>query len=183
MRERCLSVGMDDYLVKPVRAREIYDKIESLFADRASPASVSPSQMSSSASTSVSAPSTPPARERAVGSSAIDWDSAIAVVDGDRELLGEIVAAFLIEGPALLEQIRRALTDGDAAELRRGAHTLKGALRTLGIESAAELASKLEEIGRRGDLAAGSPVMAQLESQLDQILSEAKSFASAPQTR
>jgi two-component system sensor histidine kinase/response regulator len=186
MRERCLSVGMDDYLVKPVRAREIYDKIEALFADRAtaSPVSVAPVSPSTLASSnSGSPPSTPLAGELAVSSSAIDWESAIAVVDGDRELLGEIVAAFLIEGPSLLAQIRRALTDADAAELRRGAHTLKGALRTLGIESAAELASKLEEIGRGGDLASASATMAQLESQLDQILSEAKSFASAPQTR
>ena len=98
-------------------------------------------------------------------------------------MLGEIVAAFLIEGPSLVEQIRHALADADAVELRRGAHTLKGALRTLGIESAAELASELEEIGREGDLAPASALMARLESQLDQILSEAKSFASAPQTR
>jgi two-component system sensor histidine kinase/response regulator len=183
MRERCLSVGMDDYLVKPVRAREIYDKIEALFAGRAILASAS-SPTALAASTPVSPPfASPVAVERATGPSAINWDSAIAVVNGDRELLGEIVAAFLIEGPTLAEQIRRALASADAVELRRGAHTLKGALRTLGIESAAELASELEEIGRAGDLARASATMARLESQLDQILSEAKSFASASQTR
>jgi CheY-like chemotaxis protein len=183
MRERCLSVGMDDYLVKPVRAREIYDKLESLFGNRAviapapTPASTAPCDTA------------PPVHQNAnhtaksTKPSAINWDSAIAVVDGDRELLGEIVAAFLIEGPTLLEQIRRALAVSDSAQLRREAHTLKGALRTLGIESAAELAAELEEIGRRGDLSAAPAKMARLESQVDQILSEAKSFASAPQTR
>jgi HPt (histidine-containing phosphotransfer) domain-containing protein len=120
---------------------------------------------------------------QANGASAIDWDSAIAVVDGDRELLGEVVAAFLIEGPSLLEEIRQALAAGDAVRLRRGGHTLKGAFRSLGIESAAELAAGLEEIGRRGDLAPAPSLVARLESQLDQILAEAKSFASAPQTR
>jgi two-component system sensor histidine kinase/response regulator len=183
MRERCLSVGMDDYLVKPVRAREIYDKIEALFAGRGVIAPVSaPTSVATSDSASPPLPN-PLAGEQANPLSAIDWDSAIAVVDGDRELLGEIVAAFLIEGPSLVEQIRRALAAADAGELRRGAHTLKGALRTLGIESVAELASQLEEIGRRGDLASAAAPMARLESQLDQILSEAKSFASAPQTR
>ena len=183
MRERCLSVGMDDYLVKPVRAREIYDKLESLFGNRAvlapapAPASTAPFDAAPSAHQDANDAAKP------TRPSAIDWDSAIAVVDGDRELLGEIVAAFLIEGPTLLEEIRRALAAGDSVQLRREAHTLKGALRTLGIESAAELAAELEEIGRRGDVSAAPARMARLESQVDQILSEAKSFASAPQTR
>lgn len=130
------------------------------------------------------APAAPPLPESpAIGTAAIDWDSAIAVVDGDRELLGEVVAAFLIEGPTLSDEIRQALAAGDANRLRHGAHTLKGALRTLGIELAAQLAGELEEIGRSGDLAQAPAHVARLESQLDQILSEAKSFASAPQTR
>jgi two-component system sensor histidine kinase/response regulator len=183
MRERCLSVGMDDYLVKPVRAREIYDKLEALFGKRdvvapmpppptVRPPEPVPKPEAASISAAVAAPG-----------AAIDWNSAIAVVDGDRELLGEVVAAFLIEGPSLVEEIRGALAAGDPIRLRRGAHTLKGALRTLGIESAAELTTELEEIGRRGDLSQAPAKMARLESQLDQILSEAKSFASAPQTR
>jgi PAS domain S-box-containing protein len=183
MRERCLSVGMDDYLVKPVRAREIYDKLETLFANREFSAAVDPSK--EIATPELAAPTNPnqiPAA-RATAPSAIDWESAIAVVDGDRELLGEIVAAFLIEGPSLLRDIRDALAAGDATGLRRGAHTLKGALRTLGLESAAELAAELEDVGRGGDLSLASTPMARLESQLDQILAEAKSFASASQTR
>jgi len=183
MRERCLSVGMDDYLVKPVRAREIYDKLEAMFANRGASAPVPATTSSTPADPPSLSQPTPMSAPRPTSSSAIDWDSAIAVVDGDRELLGEVVAAFLIEGPTLLEEIRHALAAGDAVRLRRGAHTLKGALRTLGIESAAELAIELEEIGRRGDLSQASATMARLESQLDQILAEAKTFASAPQTR
>ncbi len=184
MRERCLSVGMDDYLVKPVRAREIYDKIETLFAGRQPTAPIAPASAVAPAQNAAPAPAAPPLPESpAIGTAAIDWDSAIAVVDGDRELLGEVVAAFLIEGPTLSEEIRQALAAGDANRLRRGAHTLKGALRTLGIELAAQSAGELEEIGRSGDLARAPAHVARLESQLDQILSEAKSFASAPQTR
>ncbi|HXY36934.1 MAG TPA: response regulator [Planctomycetaceae bacterium] len=180
MRERCLSVGMDDYLVKPVRAREIYDKLEALFANQAA----APVAQTASTAPPAAAPRPNPVPAApATGPSAIDWDSAIAVVDGDRELLGEVVGAFLIEGPSLLEEIRSALAAGDAHRLRRGAHTLKGALRTLGIESAAQLATELEEIGRGGDLSLSAAKMARLESQVDQILSEAKTFASAPQTR
>ncbi len=155
MRERCLSVGMDDYLVKPVRAREIYDKIETLFAGRQPTAPVSAASAVASAEIAAPTPAADPLPElQPVGTAAIDWDSAIAVVDGDRELLREVVEAFLMSVPTLWEEIRQALAAGDANRFKRGAHTLKGALRTLGLEMAAQLASELEEIGRSGDLCA-----------------------------
>ena len=53
-------------------------------------------------------------------------------------LLGEIVQAFLEETPRILDQIRSALQASDSNQLQRAAHTVKGSLRTLGAEAAAE---------------------------------------------
>jgi two-component system, sensor histidine kinase and response regulator len=162
MRERCLSVGMDDYLVKPVRAREIYDKLESLFSGRKH---------------------APPERSQPSDGPNIDWSAAMAAVDGDRELLHGVIAAFLEECPALMGQLRQAVADADAVLLHRSAHTMKGAMRTFGIATAGETAAALEEIGRRSDLAAAPTVLAQLESQVEWILPQARAFASAGSTR
>jgi PAS domain S-box-containing protein len=165
MRERCLSVGMDDYLVKPVRAREIYDKIEGLFASRAA-SRIGPPRDSAGT----------------VLGTAIDWQAAMTAVAGDRELLQEVVAAFLEECPALMDQTRTALAAADAILLRRSAHTIKGIMRTLGLETSGALAAELEEMGRSSDLSAAPPVLARLEMQLDEILPEAKAFASTGRT-
>ena len=166
MRERCLSVGMDDYLVKPVRAREIYDKIESLFLSRP----ISPA-----------APAADPAA--AAPPCAIDWEAAMSVVAGDRELLREVVEAFLEECPALLDQAKAAVAAVDSKMLRRSGHTIKGVMRTLGLQIPAELAAELEEMGRSGDVSGASLVLARLESRLDEIVPEAKAFASTDPTR
>jgi len=164
MRERCLSVGMDDYLVKPVRARELYDKIESLFSK-------------SLAVPPASDPIPPPA------GNAIDWGAAMSVVAGDRQLLQEVVEAFLDECPGLMEQTRAAVAAGDANLLRRTAHTLKSVMRTLGLETPARMAAELEEMGRSADLVSAGPIVAELETRIEAIVPEAKAFTTAGQTR
>ncbi len=164
MRERCLSVGMDDYLVKPVRARELYDKIESLFANRP-------------VSHAVTEPALPPTVN------AINWEAAMSVVAGDRQLLQEVVEAFLEECPGLMAQARVAVNAGDANQIRRAGHTLKGVMRTLGLETAALLAADLEEMGKSAKLESAASVVARLESRIDEIVPEAKAFATASQTR
>jgi len=178
MRERCLSVGMDDYLVKPVRAREIYDKIESLFSTR-----IPARALETTTAAAAPAPESNGSNTGGGTSNAIDWDAANASVAGDRELLCDVVDAFLTECPQLLEQMRQAVAAADARLLTRSAHTIRGAMRTFGIAAAGDVAAELEKLGRQNDCVAASPLLARLESYLDLILAEARAFATAGQTR
>ncbi len=107
----------------------------------------------------------------------------MTAVAGDRQLLQEVVEAFLEECPELLDQARAAVAAADAILLRRSAHTIKGIMLTLGLEMPGALAAELEEMGRSSDLSAAPPILSRLESQLDEILPEAKAFASTGRTR
>ncbi len=164
MRERCLSVGMDDYLIKPVRAREIYDKIESMFSGRTAGASAADA-------------GTGPCRDRPTADNpVIDWDAAMASVDGDRALLTDVVQAFLEECPLLIEQLKTALAASNAKLLSRSAHTLRGAMRTLGIESTARVAAQLEEMARRDDMSNSADLLQRLQADLEPILRAARAY-------
>jgi two-component system sensor histidine kinase/response regulator len=105
------------------------------------------------------------------------------VVAGDRELLQEVVEAFLLECPGLMEQTRTAVASGDANLLRRTAHTLKSVMRTLGLETPAGMATELEEMGRSANLVGAAAIAAQLESRIEAVVREAKAFATAGPTR
>jgi HPt (histidine-containing phosphotransfer) domain-containing protein len=98
-------------------------------------------------------------------------------------LLQEVVEAFLEECPGLMEQTRAAVAAGDANMLRRAAHTLKSVMRTLGLETPAQLAAELEEMGRSANLVSAAPAVAQLKTYIEAIVPEAKAFATTGQTR
>ena len=97
---------------------------------------------------------------------------ALERVGGDEELLDEIVGLYLGEYPGLLEQIQSAVDAGDAKELYRSAHTLKGSLSALGAESAQKQAMELEMSGRHGKLADTSTMLAGLQHLLRQLRDE-----------
>jgi HPt (histidine-containing phosphotransfer) domain-containing protein len=92
-----------------------------------------------------------------------DESEALARVGGDRELLRELVGSFLQECPRWLEEVRAAVGRRDPARLRRAAHTLKGALGTLGAAVAFEAAQALETMGRDGDLSGAEEACSVLE--------------------
>lgn len=146
-RERCLEVGMDGYVSKPVRERQLWETVAEV-VDRNEP--------DEAAFESLKVEGTPP-----------DLKKMIAAFEGDEQLLGELAAIFLAELPNLCAEIDAALSEKDAGKLRYAAHTLKGAVCHFDSFRARELAERLEENGRLGELGESPSLWNDLRRRID----------------
>ncbi len=77
----------------------------------------------------------------------INEEELLDRLDGDRELLTELACLFVEEIPSMLNPIRAAVRDQNAAQLKRAAHALKGAVGNLSAYPTYRAALKLEIIG------------------------------------
>lgn len=96
----------------------------------------------------------------------IDRDALLNELDGDEELLSELVETMKAEMPKLLHEVRVAVEAGDAALMGRAAHTLKGAVSNFGARAAADAALALERMGRSGSLDGASEALAVLDTEM-----------------
>ena len=107
---------------------------------------------------------------------AFNFDDTLQRVDGDLDLLAEIAGLFLADAPAMLADITAAVAAGDAGEVSRTAHRLKGSILTFGAPNAAAAALRLEHNGRAGDLTTAQVDVECLAAETDRLRIELKSF-------
>jgi len=135
-QEHCFAAGMDAFVSKPFRARELYHAVEHT-------AAVAGKQPLAPAA---AIPATPAADSEQ--ETCLDWPGALRNLDGDEELMLELTELFLNKCPALMAEIEEAISVADAAALRRAAHSLKGSAGIIGGRAVAAAALQLEHIGR-----------------------------------
>lgn len=88
---------------------------------------------------------------------------ALERVDGDIEMLGELMSMLSEEVSVRLGEMREAVAGGNALALEHAAHSLKSAFGNLGATTASELCLELEKRGRSKDVSDASPFLDQLE--------------------
>jgi len=176
-REECLAAGMDDYLAKPVRQRELLAGLERLEPRQQPAGPAALPQGPGPAAGPPAAPAAPAAPAGAVGAAGeTDPDRDAPVFDpvalGALEILEQqgslslvsLVDEYVSSGRKNIAGMRRAIEQRQAADLRREAHTLKGSSRFVGTHRLATLCQRLEERARRGEFAGAESLLDGIEA-------------------
>ncbi|MGB8494650.1 MAG: PAS domain S-box protein [Candidatus Acidiferrum sp.] len=153
--KRCLEAGMDGYLTKPIRREVLRKEIERAVT-----------QSGSAENGNEAAP-------RSELSEA-EWNvrELLERLEGDQDFLRELLQIFHADSQTTLLKARDALAQEDLAEVSRAAHTLKGMLRNLSMNAAAEIAAALETAARNGARVESAALFERLDRSLAGIMPE-----------
>ncbi len=155
-KQRCLAAGMNGYLNKPIHAGKMIEIIERTANNppaESAPESPPESQLQS----------LPPA---AASNCVFDLQEALDRCF-DREMFDQMRSYFFTQSVEVLEQIRGALARGEAEEVARAAHALRGTLVYLGAHPCMDAVECVEEMGREGNLDSAPDAIERLAIQIE----------------
>ena len=144
-REACLKAGMDECLIKPIQPAALLAAIERQHTKSAAQ---------------------PPVVVSCGRKAVLDQAALFARLDGDRDLLDAMAAAYFRDCDRLMAQSRLALTRGDAEGLASALHTLCGMFRNLSAEAAGDAVSNLQQLDIRNDPAVAAARFSTLEEEV-----------------
>jgi len=134
-RDACLAAGMNDHIGKPIDTRELIACLLHHCRGETADHGLAPANV----------PDLPAMPE------GFDLPSALARVNGDRELFASLARRFGEDGRALIDNATAALRRGDRGAAARELHTLKGLAGTLGAMALVSRAAAVEAAFKSAD--------------------------------
>jgi len=156
-RERCLSVGMDDYLTKPVQPARMADTITAWLERRLQAVS-----QTAATAESVAATDLPVEVEEPVFAD----EDLLQRLEGDRDLAKTTVNIFLAEVDSVVAELYAAVMRADSTSVCMQAHGLKGAALNCGAQKTATVALRLEHQAKEGSLEGAEQLMDELQHEI-----------------
>lgn len=154
-RERLLKVGMDDYLSKPFKKRDLLQVI-GRYCSIAEKPETEPLNTAQ------------PVRH----TDGVDAKECLERFGGDMELLKEVWDTFMKDAPAQMQTLKSVLEANDLVLAEHQAHTLKSAAANAGARRLSEQAFRMEMAARNGDAKQILQDYQQMEEELGLVFGE-----------
>ena len=161
-KKKCLDAGMDGYISKPIKIKEIMPAIQSIIERKSG--------------------SCPETREQGAGSrepaeknipatmAGINIEEALERLDGNKELYREILNEFSKGNDNTIYEIRDAVAGKDMILARRLVHSLKGTAASISANTVRAAAIELEKAIKQEALDGADSLIDNLENALNEVL-------------
>ncbi len=159
-RDRCLSVGMDDYLAKPLDRQELRDVLERWLHGTTQEAELATLPLLAPVSLEAS-----PVEQEAL-------HNLRRLGGTNQSFLSELIDVFLQESVERLARMKEAAANKNMTTVHRIAHTHRGACINFGAHKMAQLCVQLENSGSSNsdaELGAVSEMIAQIEREFFRV--------------
>ena len=154
-KTRCLEVGMDDFISKPIKPDELVKRLRPWLADN-QPGTVQDDQ------------NVVP-RVNTEKPELWDYERALQYVGGDEKLFHELILLFVERKMQLLDSIQKAITSEDPQLLDDAAHAYKGAVNHFSAQSVRDIAFRLESKGKAKDMSGAHELFTRLVNLSDKL--------------
>ena len=158
-REKCIEAGMDDYVTKPIRTPTLVAAIQ---ATQRRDGSHAPDEVEG--------------ESPSPSGSAVDREAlnrlAQSMGDDDPSFIAELLNEFATEAPAMIAALNDAVSEGNAPDAHRIAHTLKSNAATFGASPLSDLARTLEGQAKDGNLDKAEGLLRRIQGEYERVRSE-----------
>lgn len=155
-RARCLEVGMDDYLTKPIRHEDLSRYLTSFCKEKDDPRASVPVDPRVDEGTEPDVP-------------VFDEGRLTDACGEDDEFKRGIVADFLERIGPRIDHLVADVEAADAASLESDAHACKGSALVLGADALGHVLQEIERLGKEGEIEAARRQVARAQVELERL--------------